>query len=85
MVTVSMFGYVFIIVIAYLIGAATAWGFTRAWYINIINVMTVKNQILIDRVRKAESIILNDVLQFTPEDIEILKEKMAKGTNLEEK
>ena len=58
--------------------------FTKAWYKLKIDEVTTKNQQLIERVKKAEGIILHEVLQFSPDDINTLKEKMKKQ-NLEKK
>ena len=72
---VSTFGFIFMIVLAYLVGLISGYFPTKIWYSRIIDTMTIKNQQLIERVKKAESIILHDLLQLSPDDIELLKSK----------
>ena len=38
--------------------------------------MAIKNQHLIERVKKAESIILHDLLQLSPDDIDLLSKNV---------
>jgi len=38
--------------------------------------MTEKNQHLTERVKKAENIILHDLLQLSPDDVALLKRNM---------
>jgi hypothetical protein len=61
------------------------WLGARFYYQRIINAMTQKNIQLGERVKKAERIILNEVLQFSPDDIELLKKNIEKGVTQKEK
>lgn len=72
---VSTFGFIFMIVLAYLVGLISGYFPTKIWYARIIDAMTTKNQQLIERVKKAESVVLYDLLQLSPDDISLLKSK----------
>jgi hypothetical protein len=57
-------------------GILIGFGYARQRYIKVINEMTDKNKQLIDRVKKSESIVLHDILQLSPDDMDLLREKM---------
>jgi len=60
----------------FLVGILIGYSATKRWYQTIVTDMTNRNQELIERVKKAESIILHDLLQLTPDDIDLLKKNM---------
>ena len=69
--TIDPIGFVVVVVAAFVMGH----GFTKRYYKIIVDAMTTKNQQLIERVKKAESVVLYDLLQLSPDDISLLKSK----------
>jgi len=65
-----------IMILLILLSIAFTWVATRYYYLRIINIMTEKNQHLTERVKKAENIILHDLLQLSPDDVALLKRNM---------
>ena len=82
-ISISIFGFVMFGVFAYLVGTLSGHSITKLRYTKIIDEMTNKNKELIDRVKKSEAIILHDILQLSPDDMDALREKM-KEPKLEE-
>jgi len=74
--TIKTWAFIWFSVCCYLVGLASGYFPTKMWYRRIIDVMVLKNQNLIERVKKAEGIILHDLLQLSPDDIDLLKKNM---------
>lgn len=70
-----------IVVLLVLLSVALTWALTKYYYLKIIATMTTRNLALIERFKKAESIILHDILQLTPDDLNLLKKKTGDTTN----
>ena len=66
-----------------LLSIAITWALTKYYYMKIINAMTIKNQAFIDRVKRTESIMINDILQLSPEDLTLLSEKIKEPKSKE--
>lgn len=73
---VKTWSFIFYGVLCYLVGLLSGHFPTKIWYSRIIDTINIKNQHLIERVKKAESIILHDLLQLSPDDIDLLKKNM---------
>lgn len=74
--TIKTWVFISFSVCCYLVGLASGYWPTKMWYNRIIDIMTLKNKHLTERVKEAESIILRDLLQLASDDVDLLKKNM---------